>query len=374
MLANETLRALPRKAEGKGSPAAIPIRRSLLFANSIIVALGAIVGTWLTKQAVEYGVFSPLTFFFFVLGGTMLSILVNRQLIKVALTPLANLQQTVEEVQKGNLDARASCGKKGDPSVARLAMTLNAMLERIVEHNRLLGEERKKSQSLAKQIIVAQEEERKRISRELHDETSQALTGLIIGLEGAEKALPSVCSDCRGCRDKILYAKKMAIRALEETHRIAIHLRPTILDDLGLVAAIHWFSSDQEEQLGIPFDYAVTGNRTRFPSEVETALFRIVQEAATNIAKHSNASRAYIRLAFDDDSASLSVEDDGKGFDESRLTSSETTDQRLGLFGMKERAALIGGAFAIRSAPGSGVRIEVKVPVKTTIHHHLPLW
>lgn len=208
---------------------------------------------------------------------------------------------------------------------------------------------------MSSQVLTAQEEERKRIARELHDDTAQALTSVLVRLRLLERS----AGDER-LRAGITELRDLTGDALEGVRRMAIDLRPPMLDDLGLEAALQAFVQDFSHRW--PVKAKFTGGRLgRLPLDVELVLYRIVQEALSNVAKHANASRVEARLTRRGRSLRLVIEDDGCGFDVEAAKSSRGSG--LGLFGMEERLALIGGSVLVESAVGRGTRISVEAPL-----------
>jgi signal transduction histidine kinase len=212
---------------------------------------------------------------------------------------------------------------------------------------------------LLQHIITAQEDERKRIARELHDETSQALTALMLGLDTIGlllKDVPqNVCS-------RLNATKSIAEGMLDNIHRIISDLRPSVLDDLGLLAAVAWYCEQRLKPLNIKYELINEGLKRRLSSAIETALYRIVQEAITNIIRHAEATLVKINLKFHEHYLFLQISDNGKGFEPLLLKDAGTSQQRLGLWGMKERVNALRGELNIESAPGSGTTITVIVP------------
>lgn len=207
--------------------------------------------------------------------------------------------------------------------------------------------------------ITAQEDERKRLARELHDEFGQTLTGVIMGIESIEDALPekeSVLSE------RLARTKMITGRALQDLRKLISGLRSTVLDELGLVAAIRSQAEDQLEAAGIIVHLAVEGMGNRLPPAVETSLFRVAQEAFNNIVKHSHANSVKITLRAENNRVMLMVYDDGTGFD-SRSAFTGPKGSSVGILGMRERATLIGGTFTVISEPGSGTHVVVDVPL-----------
>jgi len=208
---------------------------------------------------------------------------------------------------------------------------------------------------LVRKLISAQEEERKRIARELHDETSQVLAALAMGLEAATAPSPP-----EAAREKLAGLRAMAVEALDGVHRIIHALRPSALDDLGLVPAIRWYAETLLEPRGIQVDFAGGGEEERLPPAVETALFRAVQEALTNVAKHADADRVRIAVTSSPEALEVRVEDDGRGFDVEEALRGEGAG--LGLLGMRERMGLLEGSVDVASRPGEGTCVTLRVP------------
>lgn len=218
---------------------------------------------------------------------------------------------------------------------------------------------------LLEKVITAQEDERKRIARELHDELAQTLTALSMSMEAADAVIPPEMSQVKAQLER---TKALADSTLQQTRKLILDLRPTMLDDLGLVPAIRWYAESRLEARGVQLDLRVTGPKRRLKPEVETALFRIVQEAINNIAKHAAASRATIQLGFEDGHVIGVIEDNGQGFDLDEALHSEDKTRRLGILGMRERATLFGGTLSLHSRPGQGTRVIVDFPVNGEVN------
>jgi len=204
-------------------------------------------------------------------------------------------------------------------------------------------------------VVTAQELERRRLARELHDETGQALTSILLSLSGLEEA-----HDERELRAAIAEVRELVRSTLQDVRQLAVELRPKVLDDFGLVAALERLTQSFGEQTGISvhFQQLLPPPAGRLPPEVETALYRIVQESLTNIVKHARATSVSVVLTRKDDSVSVVVEDDGVGFEPGR-----EPDGGIGLAGMRERVALLGGRLAIESRPGAGTTFVAEVPL-----------
>jgi two-component system sensor histidine kinase DegS len=218
----------------------------------------------------------------------------------------------------------------------------------------------KELQFYLQQITKAQEEERKRIAWELHDDTIQSLVALcqqIDDLGYGIKGLP------RQARQRLEGLHEKANVIMREVRRLSQDLRPAALDNLGLVAALEWLASDVAQYSGIATDLKVTGPRRRFSTEVELVLFRIAQEALRNVWKHSQAGSAQVNLEFMDGKTRLTVSDNGKGFVPPPDIGALPKSDKLGLTGMLERAHLLGGTLSINSSPGQGTSIIAELPL-----------
>lgn len=233
-----------------------------------------------------------------------------------------------------------------------------------LENSKLWEELQQKEQirsELLARSLQAQEGERKRIARELHDATGQSLNAILFGLKAMESALES---DTPHARMLVARLKSSASDTVRELQSIIYDLRPSILDDLGLVPALHWYAESRLEANGVRVRWDFSDEEHRLPAEIESALFRIGQETITNIRKYANATEVGFRLSFRLDQVTLQVVDNGEGFDVGSVLSQRLEDGRgLGLLGMRERAELLGGDLEIESSIGRGTRVQVKLPV-----------
>lgn len=248
----------------------------------------------------------------------------------------------------------------------RLMQSVGYHIGMAVENSMLYKETRHKEElrgQLLSTIINAQEEERKRISRDLHDGCAQNLTGLIMSIESAETIAPPQDSVLA---QKLTGARLIAVHALEDMRKIMRGLRSTDLDELGLVAAIRANAQSHLESADIRLDFEAQGFIHPLPPPIETALFRIVQEAVNNIIKHSGAQTVTVRMRMEVGKIIASVSDDGHGFDTAAFFDLDGRKQSLGLLGMLERANLLGGVFSINSTPGKGTLLIVEIPVDST--------
>lgn len=289
--------------------------------------------------------------------------------------PLARLGAAADRIANGEIERPLP--NLGQDEVGRLGAALEAMrralrrafelerrvteeLERrVLERTREIGDLNRKLRErdrargrLLQRVISAQEEERERIARELHDETCQTLTALVLAVDAARDQAPLPAG-----------LKALASRALDGIHELILALRPAVLDDLGLFAAIRWYADRQLATHGIAVRCEIEEGEARLSPESETAVFRVVQEALNNVARHAEADCVLIQIAPGAGLLRIEIEDDGKGFDPGAAAGLGPDGRGLGLLGMRERVCeLLGGRLEIDATPGSGTRILIQVP------------
>jgi signal transduction histidine kinase len=208
--------------------------------------------------------------------------------------------------------------------------------------------------------VAAQESERQRIARDLHDETGQALTAIGLGLRGLESRLAQNPQQAASTLQEL---QVLTAESLKELQRLIADLRPSHLDDLGLSAALRWYAGRLEERSPLRIRVSISGNEPAVEDTAKIATFRIIQEALNNVIRHAEARNATVSLEFSENGMRMRIQDDGSGFDLDRLQQRQSANRPpLGLAGMRERAALLGGALDIQAAPGAGTLIEAFVP------------
>jgi two-component system sensor histidine kinase UhpB len=246
-----------------------------------------------------------------------------------------------------------------------LLLTLGQELAIAIENARLHQQVQERDVlrgELLRRSVQAQEDERKRIARDLHDGIGQTFTALALGLAGVEEMLSRDPATARG---QVVNLKELSTRAIAEMRQMVADLRPPQLDDLGLVPALHWLADEWRDRLHLDVRVQVTGHRRRLSPETETVLFRIAQEGLMNVAKHARAQRATLSLRFDADPIELCIEDNGIGMTPEQIHQVRNRSQGWGLAGIQERAALVGGTWDIDSASGQGTRLTVRIPLCT---------
>jgi signal transduction histidine kinase len=236
-------------------------------------------------------------------------------------------------------------------------------LKKSQQHYRQLLEQSRQQQEqlrhLARQILSALEEERKNISRELHDEIAQTLTGINVHLATLAK---KSAVNSQGLKQTILRTQRLVEKSVNIVHRFARELRPTLLDDLGLVPALHSFMKDFTKRTGLHIRFTASAGLERLDSARRTVLYRVAQSALTNVAQHAQATRVNVSLWKLRDAVRMEIHDDGKSFEVERVLFTKR-HKRLGLLGMRERVEMVRGSFDVESAPGKGTTIRAQIPL-----------
>ncbi|GAB4495997.1 MAG: hypothetical protein Fur0016_33230 [Anaerolineales bacterium] len=325
---------------------------------SMVIAVGSVflhqremrahaaAGDWqaVTDPALELTLVAPLALIpplLFALGALWFA---HRQIIQ----PLQELEAQAAALAWGDFDAiRESVG--GIAEVQRLQRELAEMARKVRAAQEGLRD-------YIGAITAAQEEERLRLARELHDDTIQAVIALKQRVQLAQQAAREAST-----RRTLAELETLSEQTIENLRRMTRALRPIYLEDLGLAAALDVLARETAQNSGIAVAFHKTGRERRLPPEVELALYRIAQEALNNVVRHSQARRAAVRLSFDAEHVTLEVSDDGVGFAVPQSPTDFAPNGHFGLLGMYERASLIGGRLEVESAPGNGARLRVRL-------------
>jgi two-component system sensor histidine kinase UhpB len=339
----------------------ISIFKRIAIGNTLIIIIGAVVGTLLTRHLTNRAA-DVWLIILFILLGTLLSVSINFLIVRSTIRPLQELRQYVDTVQPpiGSYDPHTEIFlpnfKSFDPDIDQLVGALDSMITRLDDSNQQL-------RALSERAINAQEEERIRIARSLHDDTGQALSMLLINLERIENNLPKEQPEIKM---RLISARQLASSILDELRKIIYNLRPTILDDLGLIPAIRWYARTNLNQAGIQVEINLPEEQIVLSPHLKTTMFRITQEAVNNIVRHSKARNASITLSKNGEAVLFSAQDDGDGFDISHTPIEAIKMHQWGLVGIQERVELVGGNFRITSAPNKGTQIEVTIPLPSS--------
>lgn len=301
----------------------------------------------LLAPMMRYSQITPLVVLLIALGALMTVALGVRQVLQ----PLEDLRHSARKIAEGDfVAARDPVG--GIAEIDELRITINEMADRVRNYQTAM-------RSYAAAVTSAQDDERLRLGHELHDDTVQSLVVLSQELERVQRDLPATAEPAR---EKLADLREMTNSIIDHLRRYIGDLRPVYLEDLGLIPALEKLADDLAIGEAIAVNLKVDGTVRRLPADVELATFRIVQEALNNVEQHAEASRAEVRVRFESDGVTVSIEDDGIGFEPPETLSALTERGRFGLMGMQERAVLLRGWLSVKSEPGGGTRILFYLP------------
>lgn len=325
----------------------------VIFANVMIVLIGATFGTWIVAR-VSSGNDGPGTILLataFAVAGGSLSVLVNIVVVRAALKPLGDIADTAERVRGGNYSARIGIDPLRDPLLEQIVVSFNGALDQVEG-------DRDRIRELVNRVIAAQEDERKRIARELHDDTSQVLFAQLLRVSAIKQ---SENDDVRSIAESL---EDMFAESMEAVRRLGYELRPPSLDDLGMWEASTELVQRMSHRCGFEIAFHATGPQHRLHPTVELVLYRVAQEALTNVWKHAHATAASVRMDSTGGCVELIVEDNGRGFDSSGENPSDGKGLGLGVFGMQERVDLVGGTLEITGDLNPGSRVLARIPIE----------
>jgi two-component system, NarL family, sensor histidine kinase UhpB len=315
----------------------------VLAVNTVLVAVTAFVAAVVAQERLREAT-SGQGLLLIVLA-VMSVVLLNSLLLRRRMEPMERLVDTMSQVDLASPGRRADFTRGASSEVQRLTSDFNRMIDRLEHERREAG----------RAVLRAQEQERSRIAQDLHDEVNQALTAILLRLEATTSDAPVHLIP------ELVETKQLATQAMEELLHLARQLRPTALDDHGLVPALASQIADFGERTGIRTTFRrPVGSLPNLSDEEQLVIYRVAQESLSNIAQHSRASRVDVELTFVGRTV-LRVRDNGRGFKQGRLRH----NGRLGVSGMRERALLVGGNLAIFSEPGEGTTIELTMGAAT---------
>jgi two-component system sensor histidine kinase UhpB len=318
----------------------------VVLANAAVLLAGAIVGPWFTREASSLPL--PVVSLIMFVGGVTAVGVVNYLVVRSSFRPLLELSHALATVHKGERE-RQLPQAGADPSLDTVARAVDDMLDRLDDESR----------RYSSKMFEAIEEERRRIGRELHDDTSQTLAAALIGLDQAARTL----ADAPESRRRVENAIDLIRSCLDQIKLLVYDLRPSMLDDLGLVPALRWYIETHLRDSGIAVETDFGDAGGRLPAGVETALYRIAQESLSNVLQHSGAKRVTVDLVTTSGYAELTVTDDGSGFEPDEVMFDQAGRFGIGLLSIKERVELLDGTVRIDSSTGKGTRVQVAIPL-----------
>ena len=278
-----------------------------------------------------------------------------------ALTPIVGAHRAAAKREGHAVRANATVRRQLKREIARRGAALGALAESKQHYGRLLEKSRlaqERLRRLSHQILSTQEEERKAISRELHDEIGQTLTAINVKLSTLKQ---EASVNTAGLKTKITSTQRLVEKSMNTVHRFARELRPPLVDDLGLIPALHAYMTTFTKQAHVHVDFRAFAAIERLDGDKRMVLYRVAQEALANVARHAQANRVDVRIRKLPGAVSMEIHDDGKSFDLRRLLLSRRI-KRLGLIGMRERVEMAGGSFTAESSPGKGTTIRAQIP------------
>lgn len=329
----------------------ISLFEKVILVNALMLIVETLAGLWVTSHSLESHHYLIDTMF--VVGAMILSLAITILLLRASFRPLFSLLQTIRTISAGKTEARAA-NQPTDTEIGELAQAFNGMLDRL--------ENIRREQAML--ILQAQEEERRRVALELHDESSQNLTALLVHteiLQQSLQALPATAltSEARAqLRTGLQQLTQLTQGTLESIRTLALQLRPAVLDDLGLLSALRWLAEDCRERLHISVELHLEPFASKtYPPLYEITLFRVAQESLTNIARHAQASAVTIELTHSRQQIILRIQDNGQGYERAQHHAG------LGIGGMQERLSLLNGSLDLRSEPGQGTTVTAQLPL-----------
>ena len=325
-----------------------PTLQRVALVDILVILVGAVVGTLLARR-LSGGNPWPLIAIFFVVGSAAV-VLFDYFMLRFAFRSLDDLSRVMATIHKGEGGSSVPADSS-DRSLRTASEALAQMLDRLEGESRVYS-------SL---IFASIEEERRRIGRELHDETSQSLAAALLDIDIAERGFGECSPEVK---ERVDNARALITHCLGQIKLLVYDLRPSMLDDFGLVPALRWYVKSHLEPAGLVVETDFEGAQLRLPSDVETGLYRIAQESLANVMKHSGATRATLRLETQPGYAAVAVEDNGVGFEAGGADDQRDGGHGVGLLSMRERAAALGGTLRVESSAGRGTRVHVVIPIE----------
>ena len=317
--------------------------------NAAVILFSALFGTLLTRHFPNAHIAITVGVYFVVMLCVMA--VANYFVLRGAFRPLLELSHTMASISRPAMDQPIPTDAMPDPDFRTVLESFSAMLDRMALESR----------AYSARVFETIEDERKRIGRELHDETSQSLAAALLNLDIAEKSMDSGSAPF----EHVVVARDIMHHCLGQLRLLVYDLRPSMLDDFGLAPAVRWYVETHVEASGVRVVTDIDSIQERLPPELETAVYRIVQEALSNVARHAHATRAILHVNTSPGHVSLSVSDNGIGFDPKTVGRAGDVNSGVGLLSIRERVEALDGSVTVYSVLDRGTQIQVLIPLPT---------
>jgi two-component system, NarL family, sensor histidine kinase UhpB len=321
--------------------------------NAAVVLFGAVFGTVLVRRLPNANMGIIVGIYFLVMLGVMAA--ANYLVLRSAFRPLLEFSHAMATINRPALDQPMPAEEMPDPDFRTVVESFTAMLDRIALESR----------AYSAKVFESIEDERRRIGRELHDETSQSLAAALFNLDMAEKRL----DDGSESSKNVVAAREIVHHCLGQIRLLVYDLRPSMLDDFGLAPAIRWYVETHLRASGLRVVADIDSVEERLPAELETAVYRIVQESLSNVLRHAHATRVVLHINRSPESLSLSVSDNGTGFDPAALANASDGHSGVGLLSIRERVEALDGTVTVYSVRDRGTQVQVIIPLTTEAAH-----
>ena len=317
--------------------------------NAAVVLFGAVFGTLLVRRYLHVN-FGIIVGTYFVVMLSVMAV-ANYLVLRRAFRPLLEFSHTMASISRPALDQPIPAEEMPDPDFRTVVESFSAMLDRMALESR----------AYAAKVFESIEDERRRIGRELHDETSQSLAAALLNLDMAEKTMGADSASL----ELVVAARDIVHHCLGQLRLLIHDLRPSMLDDFGLAPAIRWYVETHLQASGLRVVTDIHSVQERLPPTLETAVYRIVQESLSNVLRHAHATRAVLHVNTTPEQVSLSVSDNGVGFDPAALAHASNGHSGMGLLSIRERVEALDGSVTIYSVRDRGTQIQVLIPLPT---------
>ena len=324
---------------------------SVVTVNAVVILFGAVVGTLLVREFPHVHAGIIVGAYFLIMVSVMAA--ANYVVLRNAFRPLLELSHTMASINRPALDQPIPAEETPDPDFRTVVESFSAMLDRMATESR----------AYSAKVFESIEDERRRIGRELHDDTSQSLAAALLNLDIAEKTMAPDSTSF----EQVATARDILHHCLGQLRLLVYDLRPSMLDDFGLAPAVHWYVDTHLQASGLRVVTDIDGVEERLPPTLETAVYRIAQESLSNVVRHAHATRVILHINATHENVSLSVSDNGIGFDPATLARASDGHSGVGLLSIRERVEALDGSVTVYSVLDRGTQIQVLIPLPAEV-------